>query len=236
MSSYYIPLGNQSLDGLPGTVNLLGRAGEKAAQANRAGSLERILGTTVAMLNQAQSELEVSKRQVEDLKRQLADLERVATTDLLTGLKNRRGFEDCFNRELDRVKRGKSVGGVLVIIDLDSFKAINDTYGHQAGDACLKLVGDVLTEEIREMDIGSRLGGDEFVLLLTDTNPDELLGRVQNIAWRLNHLHLDWEGTDIAISASVGMKPFRKGDKAAAIFAGADANMYDDKKRIKECH
>ncbi len=101
-------------------------------------AVERVLGTTVAMLNQTQSELEASRIQIETLRHQLRELELVATTDLLTGLKNRRGFEDNFARELDRTRRGKSIGGVLVVIDLDSFKAINDTYGHQAGDAWLR--------------------------------------------------------------------------------------------------
>ncbi len=196
-------------------------------------AVERVLGTTVAMLNQAQSELEASRIQIEMLKAQLDELELVATTDLLTGLKNRRGFEDNFARELDRTRRGKSIGGVLVVIDLDSFKAINDTYGHQAGDACLQLVAKILAEEIRIMDTASRLGGDEFVLLMTDSTQELLLTRVQNIAWKLNHLSLTWGDKTIAINASVGMKPYRQGDTAEAVFAEADQSMYMDKKRAR---
>jgi len=121
----------------------------------------------------------------------------------------------------------------LVVIDLDSFKAINDTYGHQAGDECLKLVAKILAHEIRVMDTASRLGGDEFVLLMTDSTPELLLTRVQNIAWKLNHLTLSWNGQNIAIHASVGMKPYMKGDTAEAIFAEADKSMYIDKKRVR---
>lgn len=196
-------------------------------------AVERVLGATVTMLNQTQAELEASRIQIEQLKFQLAELEMVATTDLLTGLKNRRGFEDNFARELDRTRRGKSIGGVLVVIDLDSFKAINDTYGHQAGDECLKLVAQILAQEIRVMDTASRLGGDEFVLLMTDSTPELLLTRVQNIAWKLNHLNLTWGDKSIAIHASVGMKPYMKGDTAEAIFAEADKSMYIDKKRVR---
>lgn len=196
-------------------------------------AVERVLGATVTMLNQTQAELEASRIQIEQLKFQLAELEMVATTDLLTGLKNRRGFEDNFERELDRTRRGKSIGGVLVVIDLDSFKAINDTYGHQAGDECLKLVAQILAQEIRVMDTASRLGGDEFVLLMTDSTPELLLTRVQNIAWKLNHLNLTWGDKNIAIHASVGMKPYMKGDTAEAIFAEADKSMYIDKKRVR---
>lgn len=196
-------------------------------------AVERVLGTTVAMLNQTQAELEASHIQIEQLKYQLAQLEMVATTDTLTGLKNRRGFDDNFARELDRTRRGISVGGVLVVIDLDSFKAINDTYGHQAGDACLKLVAEMLAKEIRVMDTACRLGGDEFVLLMTDSTQELLLTRVQNIAWKLNHLILAWGDVNIAINASVGMKPYHKGDTADTIFAEADENMYAEKKRTK---
>ena len=194
-------------------------------------AVERVLGTTVAMLNHTQTELEASRIQIENLKAKLAEMEMVATTDMLTGLKNRRGFEDNFARELDRTRRGKSIGGVLVVIDLDSFKAINDTYGHQAGDACLQLVAKTLTEEIRIMDTASRLGGDEFVLLMTDSTQELLLTRVQNIAWKLNHLFLQWGDIAIAINASVGMKPYHPGDTAEAVFAEADESMYADKKR-----
>lgn len=229
MSSYFIPSGELSINGLPDSLAAMGNAVEKAGR----GGLERLLGTTVAMLNQTQAELDTSRKQIEKLKMQLQELEEVATTDLLTGLKNRRGFEDAFARELDRTRRTKSIGGVLVVIDLDSFKAINDSYGHLAGDECLKIVAQALSHEVREMDTAARLGGDEFVLLLTDTTPELLLTRVQNIAWGLNHLCLSWNGFDIAIHASVGMKPYGKGDKADAIFSAADNDMYADKKRIK---
>ena len=228
MSSYYIPLNNSSADMLPDALSSLGNNNKIGR-----GGLERILGTTVAILNQTQVDLDNSKKQIEVLKKQLQELEHVATTDLLTGLKNRRGFDAAFAAELDRTRRTKSIGGVLVVIDLDSFKAINDTYGHQAGDECLKIVAQTLAAEVREMDTAARLGGDEFVLLLTDTTPELLLTRVQNIAWKLNHLSLVWEDDTIAINASVGMKPYGRNDKAADIFSGADKDMYADKKRAK---
>ncbi len=223
MSSYFIPSSDRAMDVLPESLPTL----------QRKGGLDRILSTTVAILNQTQAELDSSKKQVEQLRKQLAELERVATTDLLTGLRNRRGFDAAFSSELDRTRRSKSIGGALVVIDLDSFKAINDTYGHQAGDECLKIVAHALCAEIRDMDTAARLGGDEFVLLLTDTSPELLLTRVQNIAWKLNHLFLEWDGYTIAINASVGMKPYNRHDKASDIFADADKDMYADKKRMK---
>ncbi len=229
MTSLYSSIPENAVHALP--ESLAARALAEGSSSYK--GMERMLGTTVALLSQTQSELDASRLQIEALKAQLAELELVATTDTLTGLKNRRGFEDNFARELDRTRRGKSIGGVLVVIDLDSFKAINDTYGHQAGDACLKLVAQVLSDEIRIMDTASRLGGDEFVLLMTDSTPELLLTRVQNIAWKLNHLILAWNDTSITINASVGMKPYHKGDTAEAVFAEADQSMYIDKKRVR---
>ena len=98
-------------------------------------------------------------------------MEELATTDFLTGLHNGAGFDAAFAKEIDRTGRGLSKGGLLVIIDLDNFKMINDMYGHQAGDACLKLVAQTLAHEIRTMDTAARLGGDEFILLLSDADP-----------------------------------------------------------------
>lgn len=230
MSSFYSPLNETTLHKLPDSMARL--AGSEREDSRRHAD-KRLLGATMALLSQAQSDLDDNRKQIESLKSQLKELEKVATTDLLTGLKNRRGFEDHFARELDRTRRGKSIGGVLVVIDLDSFKAINDTFGHQAGDACLKLVAHVLLDEIRVMDTASRLGGDEFVLLMTDSSQELLLTRVQNIAWKLNHLILTWNGHKIAINASVGMKPYSKDDTAEAVFADADHSMYLDKKRSK---
>lgn len=195
---------------------------------------QRILGAAMALLGQAQGELDQQRKQIEALRQKVAQLEDAATTDLLTGLKNRRGFEQAFEGELDRVRRGKSIGGVLLLIDMDNFKAINDTFGHAAGDACLRLVGQLLGHEVRAMDTAARLGGDEFVILMTDTTAEVLLSRIQGLIWKLNNLSLVWDGTEIRIGASVGMKPYDKSHTAEEIFSGADKDMYTNKRKSKE--
>ncbi len=196
--------------------------------------LHRVLATAMSLLGQAQTELDQNRRQIEELKSKIAHLEEAATTDLLTGLKNRRGFEQSFEGELDRVQRGKSIGGVLLMIDMDNFKTINDNYGHQAGDACLKLVGQVLKHEVRAMDTAARMGGDEFVILMTDTTADALLARIQGLIWKLNNLSLIWEDNELQIGASIGMKPYDRTHSAAEIFSAADQDMYANKRRAKE--
>ncbi len=191
--------------------------------------LWRLLSTTMAILNHAHLELEAAHCEVQDLQARILELEAQNTTDLLTGLKNRRGFEEAFAAEIDRVNRGQSKGGILVMIDLDNFKAINDEHGHAAGDAALKLVSEALLGEIRAMDTAARLGGDEFVLLLSNARKEDILSRIQTMATRLNRLSLVWYGSDIAVRGSIGIKDFKKGEVPADIVQAADAAMYADK-------
>lgn len=185
-------------------------------------SMTQALGTTLCALKQASAELEAAHKRI-------AELEALATTDELTSLTNRRGFYDMFAKELDRTNRGISAGGLLIMIDLDNFKMINDTYGHAAGDEALKLVAKTLQEHIRTMDVASRLGGDEFVLLFANAGTTKALGRAQNLAMKLNSLTLRYQGHDIPVRASIGVHDYGQGDSVDEVFAKADATMYKAK-------
>ena len=171
-------------------------------------------------------------QKIVDLEERVALLESLATTDELTGLLNRRGFMHAFSAEMDRVLRGHSIGGVLVLIDLDQFKAINDTRGHAAGDACLRLVGKTLSQDIRHMDAVARLGGDEFAVLLGNTTVLEAGTRVQKLSNALNNLSLLWQGQEIVIGASVGVQPLRLESGAGIddLLDRADQAMYENKR------
>ncbi len=193
----------------------------------------RTMCATVALLKYAHKMIERAEGVIEAQENRIAQLEDIATSDDLTGLKNRRGFFDAFVRELDRCERGFSSGGLLILIDLDNFKAINDTHGHLAGDACLRLVARTLQSEIRQMDIAARLGGDEFVLLLSNTSKERAAGRAQELAWQLNHLSLAWYGEGLPVRASLGLRAYGAGDKAEKIFNDADIALYADKRGKK---
>ena len=99
------------------------------------------------------------------------DMRQLALTDSLTGLANRHAFYTKFEDAIKRNARNKTSLG-LAIIDLDKFKAINDTHGHPVGDKILQYVGDTLRDQIRTVDLPCRLGGDEFAVLFTDIMPD----------------------------------------------------------------
>lgn len=183
--------------------------------------------TTTSLLKQAHTIIKNSENRIQEL-------ERLSMTDELTGVMNRRGFLKTFNRELDRVERGQSQGGLLIMIDLDNFKAINDNYGHDAGDMALKIVASTLANDIRLMDIVSRMGGDEFIISFANTDRKAALERAQYLIKKLNSLSFVWQGKEISVRASLGLREYKKGCKAQKIFSDADKDMYENKKQIKE--
>ena len=174
-----------------------------------------------------------AQARIHELEERIATLESLATTDELTALLNRRGFMDAFAKEMDRTNRGHSEGGLLIMVDLDNFKTINDTYGHQAGDAALRLAAKTLSGDIRTMDSCARLGGDEFVLLLANTERSKALTRAQNMIRKMNTMTLVWHGTEIPVRASLGLKDYKAGDNTDAVFGEADERLYTVKRATK---
>ncbi len=142
--------------------------------------------TQIAALAHALVE-EISKHLTDQNKR-IADLENLATTDALTRVLNRRGFVDCLTHELS-VARRHGVGGVLIFVDLDEFKPVNDTYGHAAGDEVLRTVSNLLRGHIRDTDYIGRLGGDEFAILLPRSNKRNGVRRAEDLDRKLNNAY-----------------------------------------------
>ena len=185
------------------------------------------------LLHSAYRAIEKAEKKIIEQSARIKELESLVTKDELTGLTNRRGFFEIFNRELGRVKRGQKKGGLLIMIDIDNFKNINDSYGHQAGDACLIEVARFLKKEIRAMDTAARLGGDEFILLFPKTDSKKAIKRAQELARRLNNVSALWGNDKINIKASVGMRDYGAGDTLQDIIEGADQALYQDKKQRK---
>lgn len=155
-----------------------------------------------------------------------------ARTDALTGLPNARAFSEYVSRELARSRRSRAPLALLYV-DLDDFKAVNDTHGHAAGDALLRRVGAVLQSVLRTGDIATRIGGDEFVVLLSDIGAQE----AKQIAVRLvNAVHREAsEYEEANAGASVGVAHFGRAGlpSAAEMLSLADAAMYEAKERGK---
>ena len=189
----------------------------------------RTQSATMALLKHAQRQIDDAEERINEQNSRITALENLAMTDELTGLLNRRGLQMEFARDMSRIQRNKGHGGIFVLIDLDKFKKINDTYGHLAGDACLKLIGELLQDSIRGLDIASRLGGDEFAVILTDTAPRKALRKALWIKEKLNSLELNWKGTIIPLGASMGVEAYYEVQSFEDIYNAADTALYADK-------
>jgi diguanylate cyclase (GGDEF)-like protein/PAS domain S-box-containing protein len=151
-------------------------------------------------------------------------LRHLADHDDLTGLINRRRFQEELQRHLAEGRR-YGLTGALLLLDLDGFKEVNDTYGHSAGDRVLCAVADVLRSRLRESDIVSRLGGDEFAVLLPRETPAE----AELVCRSLEHAipAEAWTPGHGRIEVSVGFAPFVESvESVDDVLAAADASMY----------
>ncbi len=162
------------------------------------------------------------------------ELRRLATHDDLTGLYNRRAVREQYQAAYRRARRsGKGMG--IVMVDLDHFKAINDKYGHQAGDLVLQEAAKRLTSAAREVDTVARIGGDEFLAIAENIDDASSLDTItQRIRDRVNG-PIDYDGQPIEIRTSIGYTyaPVEEADDLEAVFHAADAAMYREKRRNK---
>ena len=159
----------------------------------------------------------------------IVELERLALTDELTGLLNRRAIEAEMGHALAAARRYDE-RGVLVYMDMDGFKAINDTYGHAAGDEVLRQVARVLQDNVRDSDRVGRLGGDEFAILLARTSWEDGLNRADAIDRVVNTTVIDWHGRMVALKASFGAHRYGAGDRDGELLNDADKAMYKIKR------
>lgn len=203
------------------------------APSSNVDSWWRTQSATMALLKHAQAQIEASEKLIAEQAQKIRELEDLASTDPMTALMNRRGFEKFFEQELSHIRRHNSSGALLLLIDLDKFKEINDTCGHQAGDTCLKLVAEKLLQSIRIVDGAARFGGDEFAILLTQTDKEKAAVRIEKIRAALDTLELQWEGKRIRFGASLGAASIDPQNGYMAAYEAADAALYADKKRRK---
>jgi diguanylate cyclase (GGDEF)-like protein len=153
-----------------------------------------------------------------------AELKALAYRDQLTGIANRRGFIDAFDRI--REGAGKEARLALMLIDIDAFKGINDTLGHQAGDALVAEMARRLTGMVRADDACGRWGGDEFILLVSNTAPGELRPLADAVRLALSSRPVMLGEREVTITVSVGASEIAEGDTLEAAVDLADAALY----------
>jgi diguanylate cyclase (GGDEF)-like protein len=152
-----------------------------------------------------------------------ARLANLARTDPLTGLLNRRAFDEALTREHARLQRG-GAPMALLLVDIDHFKQVNDSWGHQAGDQTLRQLGELLTDCVRAMDVVGRLGGEEFGVLIPDCEPEQALARAHELCDTVRTRTRTWQHP-ITISVGVAWDAEAK-YTPDELFAVADAGLY----------
>jgi len=171
-----------------------------------------------------------------ELKQALQDLQEQVITDPLTTLLNRRFLQELLPRELLRAKRNGHPLAVIMI-DLDHFKRINDTFGHGAGDLVLKELGGLLKSTIRGSDVACRYGGEEFALILPEATPDGARRRAEDIRTLMKGLELNYRDRPLGkITASLGVAMFPDhAEEANALMRAADEALYEAKGAGRDC-
>jgi diguanylate cyclase len=161
----------------------------------------------------------------------IARLEQRVDEDDLTGLINRRGFDRLFSQAVAFADR-YAEEAVLVLIDIDDFKMVNDTLGHLAGDKALLALAGLMRQKLRRSDAVARIGGDEFAVLLRNTTLELAAQRAARLASDIAALPLDYQGHAITLSVSFGFARC-EGSDPATIFQQADTAMYHMKSNRK---
>lgn len=176
-----------------------------------------------------QSQLEKVNAELQNKQR---DLERLTRLDGLTGLYNRKTFVELTERELVRAQRQGSATSLL-LLDLDHFKRVNDTWGHPAGDAVLKNVATVVSQSVRSTDLVGRLGGEEFIILLPGTTALAARKLAEKVRARLEAHPTTFERATIAATASIGLVGTTAAEKRDfdSLYNDADKALYMAKQR-----
>ena len=160
-------------------------------------------------LQQANASLQTQLKEIQTLRDQLKEQ---ATRDRLTGLFNRRYFEEAMPAELFKAKRsGQSLA--VMLLDIDHFKQVNDTYGHLAGDHALRLFAQTVQGHIRKSDIACRYGGEEFVIAFPDMSLSEACKRANKIREAFKAISIEFEEYRFNVTVSIGVGVFTGGDE-----------------------
>ncbi len=169
---------------------------------------------------------------VHNLRSRQIELKEMATQDQLTGLKNRHFFEMYMSHEMEKVKRGVEQM-VILMIDVNDFKSINDTCGHLAGDLVLKDCASILTKSVRSSDMLFRFGGDEFLIVMSDAGKGGSEILLQRINDNLNEWNSRQNEYDIRISLSIGYALLTESSDLDEVIGQADLMMYEEKQNYK---
>jgi diguanylate cyclase (GGDEF)-like protein len=189
-----------------------------------------IYGPDGAIVGAVESFSDVSKMVME--RRRSDALETKAYTDPLTGIPNRQFTDMKLKNCLSEFSEFKTGFGIL-FFDVDNFKRINDSYGHNVGDDVLKMIAITLNQNLRSTDLIGRWGGEEFVGIIYDSNLHRLALIADKLRILVENSHLNYEGNEIGVTVSIGGTLVRSSDTDVTIIQRADQLMYQCKLKGK---
>lgn len=175
------------------------------------------------------SELARTQKETLMLKEQLQESQKKMLRDPLTGIPNRLAYQERISLEINRSLRNRSPL-CLAMWDIDHFKQVNDTYGHDAGDRVLKLLAKIIITRVRKVDMFARIGGEEFVLLMPDTGVEDALNLNNQLRLSLQDSGFHYKGAPCPITASVGIAVIEENDDAELLLKKADKALYHSKR------
>jgi diguanylate cyclase len=197
--------------------------------------IDQIVSATRAMEARSktlESELQKSSREVSELRERLESVRRESLTDQLTGIPNRKAFENGLNEAIERaIESGEPLS--LLMCDIDHFKIFNDTWGHQTGDQVLRLVANCLSENVTGRDTAARFGGEEFVVILPQTGLSDAVSLANQIRMKVESKKLVKKSTgDVLgiITISLGVTEYDANESAADFIRRADGCLYAAKR------
>ena len=182
-------------------------------------SLALLLGSAYLMLSQMNAKIEAANNAVRE----------ASITDELTGLRNRRFLMQRFTEEIERSRRDGSLLGFLMI-DIDHFKSVNDTYGHPFGDLVLRRVAETMQESLRQYDLAGRYGGEEFAVVAGTVTSSDLFALGERIRQSIASLEIRETASVVRVTVSVGLAVSTDSDNVETLLKRADNALYQAKK------
>lgn len=181
----------------------------------------------------ARAQVAAAEQRIEQLRGELELVGKLVREDQLTGALNRRGLDEALEREVARAERSDAPL-CAVLIDIDDFKNINDSYGHQVGDFALVHMVAIIRETLRTNDLIGRYGGDEFVLLLPNARIEEASAVLARLHAEIAAKPLAWGNRKLHVTFSAGIAERRKGQSVSVLMQRIDQALYESKRIGKD--
>lgn len=201
------------------------------------GDPTKVVGAVAKLLEanqKMQTQLASAEARLRDQAQKMQSVEAQALTDALTGLANRRAFDEFTARQQEEFRRDNRPATVLML-DVDKFKVFNDTHGHQAGDVVLQGVAQVLRKSMRDIDLVARYGGEEFSVVFPGSKIAEVAAAAERARAAIQAATFTFEGKQLKVTASIGLGEIRPGEAFATTVKRADEALYASKKAGRNC-